>query len=172
MSNKKTNDMIKEVSLKSGDQLGGSACRTCTKSFCCSFQHEVGIASSEFDTITHLVTEEQIARAKHEIERDDSIVLEDGLTTYRCPFLSEAGKCEIYDERFMICAIYSVVGDSYQCSLDNKEGIVQVVNPAEVIMNSAMLYPEVKARMMKHIAVDEVPSDVLVEFKRRYLNDK
>ena len=119
--NKETNDLIKEVSLSSGDSLGGSACRTCTKSYCCEFQHEVGIAASEFDTITHLVTPQQIARAKHEIERKDKTVLADGMSTYRCPFLSEAGKCEIYDERFMICAIYSVVGDSYQCSLDNIE---------------------------------------------------
>ncbi len=169
MSNKKTNDLIKEISLNSGDQLGGSACRTCTKSYCCEFQHEVGIASSEFDTIAHLVTPQQIARAKHEVEREDKIVLRDGLSTYRCPFLSETGKCEIYDERFMICAIYSVVGESHQCSLDNKEGRVMVVNPAEVVMASARLHPEVETRMRKHVDGDEIPSDVLEEFKRRYL---
>ncbi len=169
MSNKLTNDMIKNISLRSGDMLGGSACKACTESHCCEFQHEVGISTSEFDTIAHLVTKEQIARAKYEVEREDKIVLNDGLSTYRCPFLSETGKCEIYDERFMICAIYSVVGESHQCSLDNKKGRVMVVNPAEVIMKSAQSHPEVETRMRSHVKEDTEPSDVLEEFRRRYL---
>ncbi len=171
MSNKETNEMIKHVSLTAGDALGGSACRSCKEAYCCSYQVEVGITSSEFDAIAHLVTPEQIERAKIQLNNPSPIVI-DGRATYRCPFLSEEGRCEIYDERFMICAIYSVVGNNHQCSLDNKGGRVAVVNPAEVIINAAKTYLKVRDRMLFHIDGNEEPSDVLIEFKKRYLNDK
>ncbi len=167
--NKKTNEMLKYITLTAGDKLGGSACTSCTNSYCCEFQVEVGIAVTEFDEIEHLVTPQQIARAKVQLENEDPIIVS-GAKTYRCPFLSEAGRCEIYDQRFMICAMYSTVGHSDQCSLSNKDGRVNVVNPVEVIMLAINTQPEVKARMLKHgLAEDAVPSDVLDEFKKRYL---
>ena len=168
--NKITNDLIKTLSLESGDKLGGSACRTCDKAYCCEYQVEVGITASEFDTIVEYITPAQIERARIQLNNPSPIVI-GGKPTYRCPFLSEEGKCEIYDQRFMICAIYSVVGDNVQCSLANKEGSVAVVNPAEVIINTAKKHPEVKARMLHHVDGNETPSDVLEEFKKRYLKD-
>ncbi len=69
MSNKETNEMIKHVSLTAGDALGGSACRSCKEAYCCSYQLEIGISKSEFDTIVHLVTPKHIARAKVEVDR-------------------------------------------------------------------------------------------------------
>ena len=168
MSNKLTNTIISGVSTTIGEMNGTSPCNTCTSGDCCRFQHEIGIASSEFDDIEHLVTDAQIERAREALLAGDNL---NGLPAYRCPFLSEAGKCEIYDERFMICAMYSVVGTNAQCSREHGNNVVQVVNPIGVISMAASSSKDVEARMKRHILLDTEGSDVLKEFNKRYLKD-
>jgi len=163
MSNKDTNAVIKEVSLGMGDTLGGSPCRKCDSSYCCEYQKEVGIASTEFDDIMHLVTKEQILRAKHQLTHRGDL---HGVEVYRCPFLSEEGQCEIYEERFMICAMYSVVGTNFQCSAENDGKPVAIVNPIGVL-ETAKQDAHVYARMRHHVLKGEA-SDVLEEFKKRF----
>ena len=164
MSNKITNEKLKEVSIRLGDDLGGSACKSCTKSFCCEYQHQIGISAGEFDKIVDLITPEQIQRAKEQLT--NTFTLPDGHSTYRCPFLSEAGKCEIYEERFAICAVYSVVGSNVQCSLDNIKGKVNIVSPVGVFQQAMNLHPDVNTRI--RAIAEGTPSDVLEEFKLRF----
>ena len=162
MTNAHTNKLIKNISLDAGDQLGGSACHSCTGAYCCKFQNSVGIASTEFDTIKHLITVEQVERAQVEVNKKSTF---GGKSSYRCPFLGEDNLCEIYDERFLVCAIYSTVGDSMSCSKENKNGHVNVVNPLPLI-ELAALDMSTKVRMMYHATND--PSDILQEFISRY----
>jgi len=72
MSNKVTNVILSLSSSAIGNKLGTSPCNTCTSGDCCKHMVSIGIAKVEFDTITHLVTAEHIARAKAEIERAEA----------------------------------------------------------------------------------------------------
>ena len=151
--------------IGSKDGLGRSACTSCDKSYCCEYQHEIGIASTEFDEIEHLVTDVHIDRAKKVIAKPQHL---NGLETYRCPFLSDDGLCEIYENRFMVCAMYSVVGSNFSCSPANNGGSVPMVNITNVI-EAAMKNEDVYKRLYRHVPAKDVePSDVLEEFKRRY----
>jgi len=162
MANALTNKRIKDISLKPGDELGGSACHSCTGAYCCKYQHEIGIASTEFDAIRHLITVEQVERAQVEVDKKSTF---NGMSAYRCPFLGEDNLCEIYEERFLVCAIYSAVGDNMDCSKENSKGHVNVVNPLPLIELAAKDV-NTKVRMMYHATDD--PSDILQEFISRY----
>jgi Fe-S-cluster containining protein len=161
--NERTNSLLKMISQDMGDMLGGSACADCDKSYCCEFQQEIGIAKEEFDEIEHLVTPQQIERAAYQLEHKQML---GGKEVYRCPFLSEKGKCEIYKDRFIVCAAYSTIGDNVACSKENKKGETAIVNPLSVFHEAAK-DQELRARIEKTIVAGE-PSDVLEEFAKRF----
>ena len=167
MSNKVTNVILSLSSSLIGDKLGTSPCNTCTSGDCCAFQHTIGIGKNEFDEIEHLVTPTHIARAKVAVEANEQY---NGKTVHRCPFLSDDNKCEIYDDRFIVCAGYSVVGTSEQCSVSNCDGDVAIVNPMGVFDTAMSASPKVKPRLVK--ASESTPTDVISEFVSRYLKDK
>ena len=162
-SNKETNDLLKNLFFDIGDKLGGSACRSCEESYCCEYQNKVTISHKEFDSIQHLVTPEQVQRAKEQLSNTFTL---NGYSTYRCPFLSEKGRCEIYDERFIICASYSIVGSNWQCSLENDEGSIGIVSPMGTTILAMEKYPSVATRF-RNMAEEET-TDVLEEFVKRY----
>ena len=168
MSNKVTNVILSLSSSMIGNKLGTSPCSTCTSADCCKFQHTIGIGSNEFDEIAHLVTPTHIARAKEAIEANEHY--KGYLAKYRCPFLSDDNKCEIYDDRFIVCAGYSVVGTSEQCSVTNCDGEVAIVNPEGVFNTAMATSPKVKPRLIK--ASESTPTDVISEFISRYLKGK
>ena len=140
MELKERNEILKEMSFNLGDQLGGSTCRTCDKSYCCSHQSTVGISHLEFDGIAHLVTPTHIKRAEVELQKlEAGTSIEcSGMPTYRCPFLAEAGGCEIYNDRFIVCATYSVISKEHNCSatLCDKDSSVQIVDPNAIFMTT------------------------------------
>jgi Fe-S-cluster containining protein len=164
VSNKFTNDLLCDISISMGDfignkeGLGESACKSCTEAYCCMYQREVGISSKEFDTIEHLITPEQIERARVEVAENKEF--------YRCPFLSEEGKCEIYSERFLICAMYSVIGTNKLCHSDNKGNNIPTVNPMNVI--EASRKNEAVDKRMRNIVSDSEGTDILIEFTKRF----
>jgi Fe-S-cluster containining protein len=164
MSNKFTNDLLCDISISMGDfignkeGLGESACKSCTEAYCCSWMKEIGISVKEFDEIEHLVTPEQIERARVEVAKDGD--------TYRCAFLSEEGKCEIYDERFLVCAMYSVIGTNKSCHSDNKKHNIPMVNPIDVIV--ASMKNEAVDKRMRSMVSDSEGTDVLIEFTKRF----
>ena len=165
--NKETNIILKSISQTMGDIMGNSACKTCTEPSCCKLMHETGISKEEFDEIEHLVTDVHISRARKTVKLDKQY---NGLTSYQCPFLSPEGKCDIYDERFVVCAGYSVVGDPKQCNESNIGDIVKVVNPLNIFTYASEISPEVKKRLYK--VAEGTESTVMDEFKKRYLGDK
>jgi len=170
MGNQASNILINSTSKGIGDfigtkeNMGGSACHACDKSYCCEYQHEIGIAPIEFDKIEELVTPEQIARAR--VELTSTATTKAGKSLYRCPFLSKEGKCEIYDERFIVCAAYSTIGTNFSCSPANDDGPVPTVNLFNVF-EAVSQDPGTRARLIEAAETD-TPSDVLKEFKRRY----
>ena len=159
------NEKLKALSFKIGDESGGSACKSCNNSYCCESMVEIGIGIDEFNAIEHLVTPKHIERAKYQVEYLSKV---GGKSSYRCPFLSEEGRCEIYDSRPIVCAAYSVVGDPKDCSLEsNPTGGVNIVNPLIIFTeagNDGYLVD-----MIKEVIVHDEPTDILNEFKRRYL---
>ena len=161
--NKLTNEHIKRISIDMGDAIETSACRTCKEAYCCSYQHQISISKSEFDEIVHLITPEQIERAKQEVTQHSTL---NGEKVYQCPFLNEEGLCEIYDDRFLICSQYSVVGTNSQCNRDNGDSVVKIVNPTAIFLK-AMEDEKVKERLMKHSEGEM--TDVLDEFVYRFL---
>ena len=167
MSNKVTNVILSLSSSAIGNKLGTSPCSTCTSGDCCKFQHTIGIGKNEFDEIEHLVTPTHIARAKETIEAGNTY---NGKPSFRCPFLSDDNKCEIYDSRFIVCSSYSVVGTSEQCSTTNCGGDVAIVNPMVVFDTAMHTSPKVKPRLVK--ASESTPTDIISEFVSRYLKDK
>ena len=164
MPNNLTNTILNIASLAIGDKLGISACRTCTEPSCCKLMYETGIAKVEFDEIEHLVTDVHINRAREAIELDKQY---NGLTSYRCPFLSLEDKCEIYDNRFIICSTYSVVGSPTQCNESNSKGNVAVVNPIGIFETAMSASPDVRERLL--VASEDTKSTVMNEFISRYL---
>jgi Fe-S-cluster containining protein len=166
MTKKPINDLLNVVSRTLGNTLGGSACNSCSSSHCCEFQHSVGISQSEFDHIQHLVTSEQIKRAKEEVNKKSIFR---GKPAYRCPFLSDVGKCEIYDERFIVCSTYSTVGDPANCAKNSEVGEVEVVNPLSIVQTALSSTDKPLASNLMKLVTDESPiTDILQEFIKRY----
>jgi len=178
MKVKERNEILKEVSFSLGDQLGGSTCRSCDKAYCCEHQSQVGISSIEFDVIEHLVTDEQIARAQVEVDKlDNNTALRcSGEQTYRCPFLSEEGKCEIYENRFIVCASYSVISKEHNCSatLCDKGSSVQIVDPNSIFMSAMNTNKTVVDKILEVIPENIIDdgTDIISEFVSRYLKGK
>jgi len=183
MEIKERNEVLKEVSFSLGDKLGGSTCRSCDKAYCCEHQSQVGISSIEFDIIAHLVTNEQIARAQVEVDKLDNLEKQwvkenktDSDRGYRCPFLSEEGRCEIYENRFIVCASYSVISKEHNCSatLCDKDSSVQIVDPNAIFMSSMNTNKTVVDKILEVIPEDIIDdgTDIISEFVSRYLKDK
>ena len=166
MSNKELNLELKLIGKKIAEKMVGlpHACSTCDKSYCCEYQVQIGIGEVEFEQIKHLVTPTHIARAKQQIENKTPILME-GVRTYRCPFLSDEGKCEIYDERFIVCAGYCVTGDNIACNKDSGIAIVSIVDPDPILTIASE--NDKQLDRFNRIATGK-PSDVLEEFRKRY----
>ena len=173
MTLKERNENLKAISFELGDTLGGSTCRDCTKSYCCEHQNTVGISHLEFDEVMHLVTLTQIKRAEVELQKLESgtSIECNGAQTYRCPFLAEAGGCEIYDDRFIVCATYSVVSKEHNCSasLCDKGSCVDIVDPNAIIMGIISTSRPTADKIVEVVPDDASEgTDVLEEFKKRY----
>jgi len=164
ISNKKLNEELVSICKHIGELNGTYACSTCDKSYCCEYQTKINIGAAEFDDIEHLVTPIQIARAKQQIENKTPIIV-DGKKTYRCPFLSDKGKCEIYDERFIVCASYSVIGDNLACNQDSDIPNVSVIAPLNVL-GASLQNPKQRDRFTHSLSKEG--SDILEEFRKRY----
>jgi Fe-S-cluster containining protein len=165
MNLKSTNEVLK-ASSQEAIEAGGNpyACGNCTSSHCCT-QKEVGIAPIEFDWIESLVTDIHIERARRQVKL---LEVDKDRVMYVCPFLSPNG-CDIYDNRFAVCATYSVLGtDGSQCRHSGIETIAMVRK--DKVLTIAMKDEIVEDRVLQiyNSGVDNGPSDVLEEFKRRY----
>ena len=162
---KKTINVEDCVNRVNQTMLGLSAdisCHNCDKNYCCVGQKHVQIEQREFQNIEHLITAEQLARAREQIENP---VMKRGITVYDCPFNDPVtGKCEIYDVRFMVCAGYGVVNPIEECDTDNEDASgTMVVNPLHIF---EALKDEDTILYISDLARNDKETTVIDEFRR------
>ena len=160
-------EMLERIKVKAweiGDKTSpGVACKMCDKSYCCINQEEIAVASKEFEDIKHLITEEQIQRAEKEIMNPRKNF---GKDVYTCPFLGQYGGCEIYENRFMICAAHTVVNDNViQCDTRGSERFILNVDPGIVFEKLADEDEEFLEYVVKATEYSYA-SDILHEFSK------
>ena len=152
-------DNIKNSMLGLSDTI---ACHNCDKNYCCIDQISIQISTIEFEQIKPHITNEQYKRAKFEIENPR---LEYGKSVYSCPFNSPVtGKCEIYENRFVVCAGHGTVADTPEaCNTKVSQTGTLIVNP--MMTFSAASKDEHTRLYLGHIA-DGEPIDVLDAFRK------
>ncbi len=79
---------------------------------------------------------------------------------YTCPFLSDDGKCEIYDKRFAVCAQYGVINEIKHCDSSTMHKLM-VVNPMQIMSN--IVDRNALAYLM--FAASGKETDILTEFE-------
>ena len=137
---------------------GKSSCAGCTTGYCCTTQKIIEISTVEWTERQHLITSEHIDRAKVQVKRFEAESL------FTCPFLDPVTKlCDIYDERFAVCAQYHVFNPVEDCNSDTESGL-QVINPM-VVMKAMASDPKSHALVgdLMHIAQGE-PTSIITAF--------
>ncbi len=157
ISNKKINKLLMESSSIASQ--GRDSCSSCNYNYCCVSQKVIEISTLEWEDRKHLIEQKHIDRAKVQIERFDK----EGLFT--CPFNDPVtGQCDIYDERFIVCAQYRVINNKEHCNSDTRHGL-QVVNPMNIFTILMNKDKTGKAReYMMHYSTGE-PISIIDGFK-------
>lgn len=140
------------------------ACHGCDKAYCCRNQQSIQISSIEFEQIKPLITDEQLRRAKKEIESPRIMY---GKRVYTCPFNNPlTGACEIYANRFVVCAGHGVVGETEEvCNTEGSNKGTMIVNPMNTFRIACETSKETEA-YLHYIASNGQPADVLESFKK------
>ncbi len=121
----KNAELLKTATLETTKHT--ASCIGCDHNYCCLGQKRIEISSIEFKKIKSLITQAQKNRAMKQIHRFKKDELFD------CPFNDpDTGKCEIYEDRFLVCAQYAVINPKEHCNSDTMHDL-QVVNPMVVI---------------------------------------
>jgi len=132
-------ELVAEAGLLASQ--GKSSCMTCEENFCCVGQRNIEILSLEWDTkLKALITTEQESRALQQVKRYNDPEAEE--PSFDCPFNDpDTGKCEIYDDRFYVCAQYNVFNPKEHCDSKTRNGL-EVINPIAVfnVLGSSMKY--------------------------------
>ena len=96
--------------------------------------------------------------------------MDNGDGTYNCPFNDpKTGKCDIYEDRFYVCAAYAVFNPIEMCnSKKYKTGKpLQVANPADIAMELAENGSPVLYEYMKGSVDDDGYTCIFKEFRKR-----
>ena len=106
---------------------GESSCYGCKTGYCCTKQRIIEISSVEWIERQSLIAPKHLKRAKQEVDTFDRVGY------FTCPFLDPVTKlCDIYNERFFVCATYHVVNPVEHCNSETMNDL-QVINPMEVM---------------------------------------
>lgn len=120
MNTKQALDDLKETMLGMSPDI---SCHGCDKNYCCVGQKVIEISTVEFERIVPLIKAKHRERAFKAIEQQKSTELWD------CPFNDpKTGLCDIYDDRFIVCASYGVINKAEHCDSRTEHGL-KVVNP-------------------------------------------
>ena len=157
----KVEDVITNLKASMLGQSAKIACHGCDKNYCCVNQQRIEISKLEFEQIKPHITDEQYKRAKYEI--DNSRIM-NGFTVYTCPFNNpDTGMCEIYENRFVVCATHGVVADDIEaCNTEASNKGTFIVNPIRTF--EIACEDEATMAYMMHLATDE-PTDILEAFR-------
>ncbi len=157
----KMNKLLKESLLGQSDKI---ACHKCDKPYCCRNQQAIQISTTEFESKIkqHLITDIHIARAKAEKEKDLHM---DELSVYTCPFNNpDTGECEIYDNRFIVCAGHGVVAEDVEvCNTETSKDGTMIVNPFNTLDIAIKKDEEMFNYIQFHATLGE-PTDLLEAF--------
>ena len=156
-------DLLKDSMLSQSEKI---ACHSCNKSYCCENQQRIEISTEEFKQIAPQITKRQLERAKEELDNPRHMY---GKSVYSCSFLSDDDygnkKCEIYENRFVVCASHGVVAPTEEaCNTEVSKDGTFIVNPLKTF-NKAMNEDESVLHYLSYQSTFE-PSDILDEFKR------
>lgn len=140
------------------------ACHGCDKAYCCRNQQSIQIADIEFEQLKHIITDDQLRRAKKEI---DSPRIMFGKNVYTCPFNDPVtGACEIYANRFIVCAGHGVVGPTEEvCNTEGSNTGTMIVNPMNTLKIACDTSEEAEA-YLGYVAHQGQPTDILECFKK------
>ena len=142
------------------------ACHKCDKPYCCRGQKRIEITNIEFENMMPMITEEQIARAMHYIENGKRELF--GNKVYDCPFNDPTtGKCEIYENRFVVCAAHGVISDNVEgCNTEIDTKGTLIINPLNTV-SIAINKSEESKYYLKYLSESE-PIDILDAFRKHY----
>ena len=153
---------LKEALLGQSDKI---ACHTCNKPYCCQNQIRISVSDIEFQQILPIITDEHRERARYQSKNKRMM---NGQLTYTCPFNNpDTGMCEIYDNRFVVCAGHGVVADSEEaCNTETNNTGTMIVNPLNT-MQIAMKEYDVMQPYLFHLSKGE-DLDILECFEKFY----
>jgi len=161
-------ELVAEAGLLASQ--GKSSCMTCEKNFCCVGQCNIEISSLEWNTkLKALITPEQESRALQQVKKYNDPEAKE--PSFDCPFNDpDTGKCEIYDDRFYVCAQYNVSNPKEHCDSKTRNGL-SVINPTAVfrVLGSSMKYGAVTNNLAKLAKGDAVN---MIDAWRKYLEEK
>jgi len=122
--NKKISSFINGLETPSSkDRIG---CLSCNECHCCKSNKSVPVIGKEVDVIKVKITPKQKERALTSINQKAL------LGNYTCPFLSEEGRCEIYDIRPLACAGYYTINNTPD-DCKNPKGDIVFINQMSLI---------------------------------------
>jgi len=158
----KVADVLKAALLVQSNKI---ACHSCDKPYCCQNQIRIAISYLEFQQLRPIITDEQKERARYQ---DKNKRMMNGHLTYSCPFNNpDTGKCEIYENRFVVCAGHGVVADSPEaCNTESGSKGTMIVNPLNT-MRIAMKEYDVMGPYLAYLGSGE-DIDVLDAFVKTY----
>jgi Fe-S-cluster containining protein len=134
------------------------SCTGCKENFCCINQKDISVLDFEFDNIKYHIEDKHIERAKKELNRQDNLI--------SCPFNDpETKQCDIYKDRFIMCALHKVVSPIEDCDSILKPNattlIVSKNEQAFRLKHNSLVYVKVLGKSTKE-------SNVIKQFKRVY----
>ncbi len=164
-------ELIKEAALEVCAAAGkATSCSTCNNNYCCVGQKDIEISDREWNEhLEDLITPSQIFRAIKEIkwmENEDNVE-----KTFDCPFNDpRTGRCEIYEDRFFVCAQYHVFNPKEDCDSRTEKGL-EVLNPMGVISNLSRK-PKYAGVLREMATLAEGTPTNMIHRWKRYLDDK